>query len=67
MEALAGATETIAAHMPQLLVETIKTPPGAVRAFLEERGYLCFDLNLSLMAIHRDDPSHASVRPNVPA
>ena len=66
MEALTGAADSIAAHRPQIMVEFIKSDREAIHDFLLERGYLCFDLGINILAVHRDDPSHASVHSTAP-
>lgn len=61
MEALAGASSTIAAHKPMLLVASNKTDLGALGRRLDEMGYRCFTFGANLIAIHASDPSSARV------
>ena len=66
MEALEGASETIARCRPILLIEQIKSDSERMRAWLAERGYEMADAGMNLLAIHASDPTlnelHASVR-----
>ncbi len=56
LEALAGATETIARSRPIFLAEAIKTDREQLRSFFSERGYKVADAGGNLLAIHLSDP-----------
>jgi len=66
LEALEGASETIARCRPILLVEQIKSDRERMRAWLSGRGYELADAGLNVLAVHASDPTlgelHASVR-----
>lgn len=57
LEALAGATQTIARHRPQMLIETIKTDGARLKAMLEQQGYTTYPIGINLLAIHQSDPT----------
>jgi hypothetical protein len=56
LEALQGATETIARSRPIFLVESIKAGRENLRSFLHEQGYKVADAGINLLAIHKSDP-----------
>jgi FkbM family methyltransferase len=56
LEALAGATKTIARSHPIFLVEHIKAGRESLRAFFDQHGYKMADAGLNLLAIHNSDP-----------
>jgi FkbM family methyltransferase len=56
LEALVGATETIARSHPIFLVEHIKAGRESLRAFFDQHGYKMADAGLNLLAIHKSDP-----------
>ena len=56
MEALAGATQTIARSRPIVLAETIKTGRESLRAFFQDHGYKVADAGVNILAIHKSDP-----------
>ncbi len=55
MDALTGATQTIARCQPIVLVETDKTDRELLRAWLEQRDYVVVNAGVNLLAIHRAD------------
>jgi FkbM family methyltransferase len=57
LEALAGAVESIRAHKPIMLIETIKTDVAALQDFLGKHGYRHFQHGINLVAVHAEDPS----------
>lgn len=61
IEALRGASDTIARTRPLVLVERIKSDEAALRGFLANRGYRVFDLGLNLLAVHETDPVAANI------
>ena len=61
MEALAGASNTIAAHKPMLLIESNKTDLGNLGRRLDEMGYRCFTFGAHVIALHASDPNSARV------
>lgn len=63
MEALQGAARTLAAHTPVLIVEHVKAAPRTLQPFLEGLGYACFNTEMSIVAVHADDPTVSSIQP----
>ena len=63
MEALQGAAQTLAAHKPVLIVEHVKAAPSTLQPFLESLGYACFNTDMSIVAVHADDPTISSIQP----
>jgi FkbM family methyltransferase len=61
MEALTGASKSIAQFKPQLLIEKIKSNEEDIRDFLEDLDYKIFPLGINLLAIHEDDPSLSQI------
>jgi FkbM family methyltransferase len=55
LEVLAGAAKSIGANRPILLVEVLKTDATALRAWLEELGYIVIPSGLNIIAIHKTD------------
>jgi FkbM family methyltransferase len=55
LEALEGARLTVERCRPVMLVEAIKTESGALRAWLEENGYVVVGAGHNLLAIHSSD------------
>ncbi|MBI1244355.1 MAG: FkbM family methyltransferase [Alphaproteobacteria bacterium] len=56
-EVLAGASATIGAMKPMMLVENIKSNAEALNAFFTRSGYATFPVGLNTLAIHRLDPT----------
>ena len=68
LEALAGATETIARSRPIFLVGHIKASRDNLRAVFEQHGYKIADAGMNLLAIHRSDPVANELQvPDLPA
>jgi len=65
LSVLAGATNTIARHLPIMLVEAIKTDKDALRSRLVSAGYRVFEAGINFLAIHGADPclSHVTSSP----
>jgi FkbM family methyltransferase len=61
MEALIGGADCIASRRPILLVEAIKTDQNALRAWLENLGYLAIAAGINFLAIHKTDKGLASL------
>ena len=55
LEALAGATETIARSRPIVLTAAPEADREALRAHLAERGYHVVEAGHNLLAIHKAD------------
>lgn len=55
LEVLAGAAKCIGANRPILLVEVLKTDAGALRAWLDDLGYMIVPSGLNFIAIHKAD------------
>ena len=55
LEALEGATLTIERSHPIVLVESIKSGPDALRAWLQHRDYQVLEAGINLLAIHKGD------------
>jgi len=61
LDALTGSIKCIERHHPVLLVETIKSDKGKLRAFLESCDYSAFEVGMNFLAIHKTDKSLAHV------
>ena len=55
MEALTGGAACIAGKHPIMLIETIKSDKQALRAWLENLGYLAVEAGINFLAIHQTD------------
>ncbi len=55
LEALEGGGKCIAARLPILVVETIKTDKAKLRSSLENLGYSVFDSGMNCIAVHKTD------------
>jgi FkbM family methyltransferase len=55
-DVLAGATESIAAHFPVMMIEVLKTDPAIIERLLLSVGYKCYPLGYMLLAVHSGDP-----------
>ena len=64
IEALAGAAQSIAAHKPVLLIETIKSDARALFNWLVERDYRLFELWDGVLAVQASDPILPQVKCN---
>lgn len=62
LEGLAGALQSIEAHKPMMLVETIKTDVAALKQLLEKYGYQQHQVGINLLAIHRSDPCLSRIK-----
>ena len=62
LEALAGASASIARARPILIVESIKSDKAALRATIERVGYRIFEVGMNLLAIHESDHTAAHVK-----
>jgi FkbM family methyltransferase len=63
LEALEGASHTIATSRPIMLIEKIKTDAGQLRRTLEARGYEVIEAGINILAIHASDRTLAEIRP----
>ncbi|MBV8537513.1 MAG: FkbM family methyltransferase, partial [Alphaproteobacteria bacterium] len=63
LEALEGGRRVIETCRPILLVEHVKSKPGVLQAWLQARGYRCFETPMNILAVHQSDPSLASISP----
>jgi FkbM family methyltransferase len=61
LEALEGGRRTIETYRPIMLVEHIKAGAEVLQPWLEARGYQCFQTRMNILAVHKDDPSLASI------
>jgi len=66
LEALAGGVKCIGNLRPILVVEMIKTDREALRAWLENLGYMAIVSGLNFVAIHKDDKCMADIKVNNP-
>jgi FkbM family methyltransferase len=66
LDVLAGAAQCIAERRPIVLVEVLKTDANALRAWLENLGYLAYPVGLNFIAIHKDDKCRESITINTP-
>ena len=62
LEALAGGAKSIAEMRPILLVEAVKSDQTALRAWLENLGYVVFHIGMNFLAIHGADKSLQDVK-----
>jgi FkbM family methyltransferase len=62
LEVLAGGANCIANLHPILLIETIKSDKGALRAWLENVGYMPIDAGINFLAIHKADKDLALMK-----
>ena len=62
LEVLEGAARSIAAHRPQILVETLKSDAERITHGLTAAGYETFPAGMNLLAVHREDPLVRRVR-----
>lgn len=63
LEALEGGRRTIDTLRPIMLVEHVKAGAGALRPWLEARGYRCFQSPMNILAVHREDPCLGAITP----
>jgi FkbM family methyltransferase len=64
MEALAGGANTIETLRPMLLIEIIKSDKDAMRAWLEQRGYIAIPAGMNFLAVHNADKGLALIKLN---
>ena len=62
LEALAGASASLARCHPVLVVESLKTDKARLRSFIEQLGYRVFEMGLNLLAIHETDKTLTHVK-----
>jgi len=62
IEVLQGATEALAAHKPQMLIEFIKSDTTAIRDLLGNLGYRMLTVGINILAIHNTDPGFDAVK-----
>jgi hypothetical protein len=63
LEALEGASRSIAQSHPIMLIEKIKTDAEKLRQWLKARGYEVIDAGINMLAIHEGDKTLTEVRP----
>jgi FkbM family methyltransferase len=63
MEALEGASCTIARCHPIMLIEKIKADAAQLRQWLGAHGYEVIDAGINMLAIHASDKTLAEIRP----
>jgi hypothetical protein len=63
MEALEGASRTIARCHPIMLIEKIKADAAQLRQWLGAHGYEVIDAGINMLAIHASDKTLAEIRP----
>ena len=67
MDVLAGGAKSIAANRPIMLIEVLKTDADALRAWLENAGYIIIPSGMNILAIHQQDKCRASIKIETPA
>ncbi len=67
MDVLAGGAKSIAANRPIMLIEVMKSDANALRAWLENLGYIVIPSGMNVLAIHQDDKCRASIKIQTPA
>ena len=63
LEAIEGASRTIAASRPIMLVERAKIDAAQLRRALETRGYEVIEAGINVLAVHTSDGTLAEIRP----
>jgi FkbM family methyltransferase len=63
LEAIEGASRTIAASHPIMLIEKIKTDATKLNHMLQAQGYELIEAGINLLAIHASDKALAEIRP----
>jgi FkbM family methyltransferase len=63
LEAIEGASRTIAASRPIMLVEKVKIDAAQLRRALEARGYEIIEAGINVLAVHTSDATLAEIRP----
>ncbi len=63
LEALQGASRTIDASRPIMLIEKIKADAGQLRRWLEARGYEVIEAGINILAVHTSDKTLADIKP----
>ena len=62
LEAIEGASRTIAASRPIMLVEKAKIDAAQLRRALEARGYEVIEAGINVLAVHTSDGTLAEIR-----
>ena len=62
LEVIEGAATCISKYRPIMLVEALKTDPGALQAQLESLGYTVFPVGNNFVALHKEDKCMAGVK-----
>jgi FkbM family methyltransferase len=63
LEAIEGASQTIAASHPIMLIEKIKTDATALTRLLQAQGYEIIEAGINLLAVHASDKTLAEINP----
>ena len=63
LEAIEGASRTIAASRPIMLVEKAKIDAAQLRRALETRGYEVIEAGINVLAVHTSDGTLAEITP----
>ena len=63
LEALQGASRTIDASRPIMLIEKIRADAGQLRRWLEARGYEVIEAGINILAVHTSDKTLADIKP----
>ena len=63
LEAIEGASRTIAASRPIMLVERAKIDAAQLRRALETQGYEVIEAGINVLAVHTSDGTLAEIRP----
>jgi len=63
IEAIEGASRTIAASRPIMLIEKIKTDATQLGSLLQTLGYEVIEAGINLLAIHSGDRTLSEIRP----
>jgi FkbM family methyltransferase len=61
-DVLKGATESIAVHLPVMMIEVLKTDKKIIEGMLLNAGYKCYLIGYMLLAVHADDPLGQNIR-----
>jgi FkbM family methyltransferase len=63
LEAIEGASRTIAASRPIMLIEKVKIDAAQLRRALDAHGYEVIEAGINILAIHATDRTLAEIRP----
>ena len=66
LDVLAGGANCLGSRRPILLIETIKCDKNALRAALQQLGYIAIEAGMNFLAVHNADKCLAEIRAGKP-